>query len=84
MLRNYLKIAFRRLWADKTSTAINVPGLARGMTCCLVIYVLVRYQLSFDGFHTYSDRTYRIVEHSRKADGVQHQPTTAYQIVAGV
>ncbi len=84
MLRNFLKITFRRLWAEKTSMAINVLGLALGMTCCLVIYVFVRYELSFDGFHTHSDQTYRIVEHSRKADGVQHWPTTAYPLAEAI
>ncbi len=84
MFRNYLKIAFRRLRADKTSTVINVLGLALGMTCCLIIYVFVRYELSFDGFHTHSDQTYRIVEHSRKADGVHHWPTTAYPLAEAI
>ncbi|GAB2586779.1 ABC transporter permease [Spirosoma areae] len=84
MLRNYLKIAFRRLWGDKSNTAINVLGLTLGMTGCLVIYSFVRYELSFDGFHTHADRTYRIVEHSRKADGVQHWPTTAYPLAGAI
>jgi len=84
MLRNYVKIALRRLWTDKTHTAINVLGLALGMTCCLVIYVFVRYELSFDGFHTNADRIYRIVEHSRKADGVQYWATTAYPLAEAI
>jgi uncharacterized membrane protein YidH (DUF202 family) len=84
MLLNYLKISFRRLWTDKTSSTINILGLALGMTCCLVIFVFVRYEAGFDSFHSNSERTYRIVEHSKKADGVQHWPTTAYPLAAAI
>nr|WP_295928827.1 ABC transporter permease [uncultured Dyadobacter sp.] len=79
-----LRISFRRLWTDKTSAVINILGLALGMTCCLVIYVFVRYELSFDNFHSNADHTYRIVEHSKKADGIQHWPTTAYPLAEAI
>jgi putative ABC transport system permease protein len=84
MFKNYFKIALRRLMSDKTHTAINVLGLALGMTSCLVIYIFVRYEISFDAFHTQSENTYRVVEHSRQADGVQHWPTTAYPLAEAI
>ena len=84
MLTNYLKIAYRRLWAEKTFTVINVLGLSLGMTCCLVIYLFVRYELNFDSFHTHADQTYRVVEHSQKADGMQYWPTTAYPLAEAI
>ncbi|GAB3916155.1 ABC transporter permease [Larkinella terrae] len=84
MLRNYFKIALRNLWKNRTYSLINVLGLALGITCCLVIYVFIRYELSFDSFHTQSDRTYRIVEHNRKADGVQYWSSTAYPLAEAI
>lgn len=84
MLKNYFKIAFRRLRADHVHTAINVLGLALGITSCLVIYIFIRYELSFDSFHSNSENTYRVVEHSLKADGVQHWPTTAYPLAEAI
>jgi ABC-type antimicrobial peptide transport system permease subunit len=84
MLRNYLKIAVRRLRADRVNTGINILGLALGITSCLVIYIFVRYELSFDDFHTDSAQTYRIVEHSEKANGVQYWPTTAYPLADAI
>ncbi|MFN3380239.1 MAG: permease prefix domain 2-containing transporter [Runella zeae] len=77
MIRNYFKIAFRQLWAGKIHTFINIFGLALGITSCLIIYIFIRYELSFDGAHSNAQRTYRIVEHSQKADGIQYWPTTA-------
>ena len=33
MIRNYLKIAFRNLLKNKAYSAINIFGLALGLTC---------------------------------------------------
>ena len=71
MIRNYLKIAFRNLVRNKTYTAINVSGLALGMTCGILIFMLVKYHLSFDTFHANSDRIYRFVTE-------QHRETIHY------
>ncbi|MGA0559790.1 ABC transporter permease [Larkinella sp. VNQ87] len=84
MLKNFFKIALRNGWKYRSFGLINVLGLSIGMTCCLVIYVFLRYELSFDAFHTNANRTYRIVEHSRKADGIQYWPTTAYPLAAAI
>ena len=84
MLKNYFKIALRRLRSDRAHSLINVLGLALGITSCLVIYIFVRYELSFDSFHTNSDLTYRINEQSAKADGVQYWSTTAYPLAEAI
>jgi len=84
MLKNYFKIALRRLRSDRAHTLINVLGLALGITSCLVIYIFVRYELSFDSFHTNSDNTYRINEQSAKADGIQYWSTTAYPLAEAI
>lgn len=61
MIRNYLKIAFRNLWRDKSYTIINVVGLSLGITCGILIFLLVSTQLSVDTYHQNADRIYRIV-----------------------
>jgi len=61
MLRNYLKIAFRNLWRDKSYTIINVIGLSLGITCAILIFLLVNHHASFDNYHKNPDQTYRIV-----------------------
>ncbi|WP_128546000.1 ABC transporter permease [Larkinella soli] len=84
MLGNYLKIGLRNLWKNRSYGFINVLGLALGMTCCLLIVLFIRYELGFDRFHTNADRIFRVVEHSRKADGVQYWSTTAYPLAQAI
>ncbi len=60
MLRNYLKIAFRNLWKNRTFSAINILGLSIGMAVCLLISLFVLDELSYDRFHAKADRIVRI------------------------
>ena len=61
MLKNYFKIAFRNLWRHRVFSFINIMGLAVGMTACFLIFLYVRFELSYDSFHTKADRIYRVV-----------------------
>jgi cell division protein FtsX len=60
MLRNYVKIALRKLNRHKSYTLINVVSLSLGIACAILIFTLVKYHLSFDTFHADQDRIYRI------------------------
>lgn len=59
MLKNYLLTAVRALRKSKVAAIINLAGLAVGMTCCLVIFIYVKNELSYDNFHSKSDRIFR-------------------------
>ncbi len=60
MLDNYLKIAIRNLLRHKGFAVINITSLTLGMTCCFLILLFVRNELSYDTFHKKYDRIYRI------------------------
>jgi putative ABC transport system permease protein len=64
MFKNYLKIALRNIRRHKGYSFINIAGLVVGMTVCLFLVQLIRYELSYDGFHQDADRIYRIVDRS--------------------
>lgn len=61
MIQNYLLVAFRNIARHSSYTIINVLGLALGMTCALMIFLLVSHHLSYDTNHPELDRVYRIV-----------------------
>lgn len=61
MIRNYYKTAWRSLLRNKTHTAINITGLTVGIAACLLIFLVVQYETSFDNFHQKKDRVYRVI-----------------------
>jgi ABC-type antimicrobial peptide transport system permease subunit len=60
MIRNYLTVAFRTLLRNKFHSAINITGLAIGISACLIIYLIVNFELSFNKGIADYDRIYRI------------------------
>lgn len=49
----------------KEYSAINILGLAVGITCCVLIMLFVRSEWSYDKFHSKSDRLYRMWQHEK-------------------
>jgi len=72
MLNNYLKIAFRNLKKHKAYSFINIAGLAVGMTCCILILLWVRDELSYDRYHEKADRIYRVTYAEEIGDAYDH------------
>ncbi len=60
MLTNYFKIAFRNLRKNKGTSLINIFGLAVGITCCVIILLYVRNELSYDKFYKNAGSIYRV------------------------
>ena len=69
MLQNYLRISLRTLWKRKTSTVINVLGLSLGIASAIIVFLIVRYELSFDRFHQRADQIYRVVTDFKSPEG---------------
>ncbi|MBK9176159.1 MAG: ABC transporter permease [Flavobacteriales bacterium] len=68
MWKNYLLIAWRTLKRDKLFAALNIIGLAIGIVACLLIYIYVQDELSFDAHHRKADRIFRIQAHYQFGD----------------
>ena len=62
MFRNYIKVALRDLFRHKEYTLINIIGLAIGITTCLLIFLYIQSELSYDNFHSRAADTYRIIQ----------------------
>src|SRR5206468_5242763 len=60
MFRNYFKTAIRNLVKNKFYTSINIIGLAAGLATCLLIFLYVLDELSFDKYNVNADRIYRV------------------------
>ncbi len=60
MIRNYFKTAWRSLWKNSITSAINIIGLAVGMTAAILILLWVQNELNFDNYHPDTDKIYRL------------------------
>lgn len=60
MLKNYLKISIRSLLKNRICSIINISGLAVGLAAFLLILQYVRFERSYENFHTKADNIYRV------------------------
>jgi putative ABC transport system permease protein len=80
MFKNYLKIAIRNILRYKVYSSINILGLAIGMALCILIFVFIQDELSYDSFHTRADRIYRVAQ----VEIHNNQPVTVMRTGGGV
>jgi putative ABC transport system permease protein len=73
MLKNYLKTAWRSLLRNKSYTIINITGLGIGIAACLLIFLVVNFETSFDDYHAKKDRIYRVITERHTPDGIKYK-----------
>ncbi|HTQ65367.1 MAG TPA: ABC transporter permease [Puia sp.] len=81
MLKNYLRIAFRNLWKHRVFSFINILGLTVGMTAFFLIFSYVKFELSYDSFHSKADRIYRIVSDIKTPTETIHANGPSWAVV---
>ena len=84
MIRNYFKTAWRSLLRNKSYAAINVAGLAIGIAACLLIFLIVQFETSFDTFHPKKDRIYRVITLAKDPDGTHLESGSPLPIAEGL
>ena len=60
MLKNYLKTALRNFQRYKNNSIVNIAGLTVGFTAFLLIFLVIKYEKSFDDFHPDKNNMYRL------------------------
>src|SRR5882724_4997059 len=80
MLKNYFKTAWQNLRSHKSYVAINTIGLAVGIAACLLIFLLIQYETSFDNFHKNKERIYRVAAATKTRDGMNYSKGSALPV----
>ncbi|BAU54392.1 Macrolide export ATP-binding/permease protein MacB [Mucilaginibacter gotjawali] len=62
MIKINLKLAIRNIFRNKLYSAINLVGLSVASAFCILVYLYVKNEQSFDRFHHDQDRLYRVEE----------------------
>ena len=60
LLSSYLKTAIRNLARHRIYSAINIIGIAIGLAFCILTYLFVHNEWTYDTFHENADRIYRV------------------------
>ncbi|MEJ0030852.1 MAG: permease prefix domain 2-containing transporter [Bacteroidota bacterium] len=60
MVGSYFKVAVRNIQKRKLYSFINAFGLSIGIAFCMLIWLFIQDELSFDQFHENKDHLYRI------------------------
>ena len=76
MIQNYLKVASRNIIKRKMYSFINAFGLSIGIAFCILIFLFILDEMSFDQFHSNKDRIFRMEEKSY--DTWQQDPKNPY------
>ncbi|PIQ49467.1 MAG: hypothetical protein COW03_05190 [Cytophagales bacterium CG12_big_fil_rev_8_21_14_0_65_40_12] len=60
MFKVLLKTSVRNILRNGANSSINLLTLTIGITVSIVVFTVIKYQYTFDHFHTNADRVYRV------------------------
>ncbi len=69
MLQNYFKIALRNLVRHGRHTILNVLGLGVAMAACIIVFLVIQYETSYDKHLEGFDRIHQVVVKYSDSEG---------------
>ena len=72
MIKNYFRIAWRNVTRHKVYAFINISGLAVGIAACIMLFTVVKYELSYDSFQPNYKRIYHIASERKNSEGITY------------
>lgn len=80
MIKNYFKTAFRNFKRNKTYAIINTLGLTVGISACLLLFLVIQFESSFDNFHPKKNSIYRVGTEFHNQDGVSYSDAVSFAV----
>ncbi|MFT3978915.1 MAG: ABC transporter permease [Ferruginibacter sp.] len=74
MLTNYFKTAWRNVIRHKAFAAINVFGLSTGIAACLILFIVIKYELSYNRFLSNYKSVYHVTTATHGSSGIEYNP----------
>lgn len=69
MIQTYLKTALRNLFKNRKHALLNVLGLAVALAACIVVFLVIQYETSYDKHLSNYSSLYQVVTKDVDADG---------------
>jgi putative ABC transport system permease protein len=80
MLKMYLLTAFRSLLRNKSYSILNIAGLSLGITCSILLFLVIQFELSYDTFHSKADRIYRVTMAYPNSEKASVEPSIYFPV----
>ncbi len=77
MIGNYVKTAIRNIKGHPAYTLINLSGLALGMAACILIFLWIYDEMSYDRFHRHGKTICRVISAMQFSGQMTMTPATA-------
>jgi putative ABC transport system permease protein len=71
MIKNYIKIAMRNLWKGRVFNGMNLVGLSVAIACCVLLFLTIYYEFSFDKFNKNLPNIYQLYFTSNRAEKIE-------------
>jgi putative ABC transport system permease protein len=84
MFKNYFKTAFRNLKRNQSYAFINTLGLTVGIASCLLLFLVINFETSFDNFHPKKNSIYRVCTEFHNQDGVSYSDAISFPAAKGI
>ena len=84
MIKNYIKIALRNIVKNRVYSIVNISGLAIGLTSCLIIFLAIAMELSYDKFYDNSENIYRVVIDKTRNSEIEHCGYSPYPMANAI
>lgn len=73
MIKNYIKIAYTNLIKSRVYSLISISSLSVGLAVCILLFLYVFDELSYDRYHENANNIYRLCQETHS----YHSPQTA-------
>src|SRR4051812_18574624 len=84
MFKTYCKTALQNVRRHKSNSFINVAGLMVGFAAFLLIFLVIRYEKSFEDFHSNKNQVYRVVRIGRDATNREYRTGVPFPVTQGL
>lgn len=84
MFRTNLKFAIRNLRSNKRHAFLNIVGLSVAIAACLVIYLVVDHEYSYDTYHRHAKQVFEVVKKQTTPDGEEYSVATPLPMTAAL
>ena len=80
MIHTYFTIAIRNVVRHPSHSLINIAGLSIGIAVCVLLFLLVQFERSFDGFHRQRNQIYRVIREKKSPEGTNYNPGVPWSL----